>query len=75
MNIATPYLNSKNALSHIPLVKPSITKKEISYVNDAIKNGWGSKKNYYIEKFENSFTNKIGIKYGVSTSSCTGALH
>ena len=44
MNIATPYLNSKNALSHIPLVKPSITKKEISYVNDAIKNGWGSKK-------------------------------
>tara|TARA_B100000925_G_scaffold290747_1_gene276701 strand:- start:933 stop:2081 length:1149 start_codon:yes stop_codon:yes gene_type:complete len=75
MNIATPYLNSKNALSHIPLVKPSITKKEISYVNDAIKNGWGSKKNHYIEKFENSFTKKIGIKYGVSTSSCTGALH
>ena len=75
MNIMTPYLDNKDELGNIPLVKPSITEKEISYVNDAIKNGWGVNKNIYIEKFEKSFTDKIGTKYGVSTSSCTGALH
>jgi len=76
MNIMMPYLNNKNDdASYIPMTRPSITKKEISYVNDAIKNGWGSNRNNYIEKFEKSFTNEIDIKYGVPTSSCTGALH
>ena len=56
------------------MTRPSIT-KEISYVNDAMKNGWGSNRNNYLEKFEKCFTNEIDIKYGVPTSSCTGALH
>ena len=38
MNIMMPYLNNKNDdPSHIPMTRPSITKKEISYVNDAMK--------------------------------------
>ena len=49
MNIMMPYLNNKNDdPSHIPMTRPSITKKEISYVNDAMKNGWGSNRNNYI---------------------------
>ena len=76
MNIMMPYLNNKNDdPSHIPMTRPSITKKEISYVNDAMKNGWGSNRNNYIEEFEKRFTHEIDIKYGVPTSSCTGALH
>ena len=56
MNISTPYFEKiNNDENHIPLAKPSITKKEISYVNDAIINGWGDNKNSYIEKFERSF--------------------
>jgi len=54
---------------------PSITQKEIDYVNDAITNGhdehWGD----YIKKFEKSFAQYIGIKHALTTSSCTGALH
>ena len=70
------YLNNKNDdPCHIPMTKPSITNREISYVNDAIKNGWGSNRNNYIEEFEKSFTDEIDIKYGLPTSSCTGALH
>ena len=76
MNIMIPYLNNKkDDPFHIPMTKPSITNREISYVNDAIKNGWGSNRNNYIEEFEKSFTDEIDIKYGVPTSSCTGALH
>ena len=52
MNIATPYFEiNNNNENYIPLAKPSITKKEISYVNDAMINGWGKNKNNYIEKY------------------------
>lgn len=59
----------------IPINKPSITELEIEYVNDAIKFGWGEKCYDYINKFEKSFSNYLGTKYSLATSSCTGAIH
>lgn len=55
--------------------KPSITELEIKYASDAAINGWGSRCYEYIEKFEESFSNHIGSKYAIATSSCTGAFH
>jgi len=55
--------------------KPSITNLEVNYASDAVINGWGENCNTYIEKFENSFREHLKIKYAISTSSCTGALH
>jgi len=54
---------------------PSITQKEISYVQDAIQNGWNEHWNDYIIKFENKFAEYIGVKHALTTSSCTGAMH
>lgn len=54
---------------------PSITQKEIDYVHDAVSNGWNEHWNDYIVKFEEGFANYLGVKYTLSTSSCTGALH
>lgn len=54
---------------------PSITQKEIDYVNDAVKNGWNEHWGDYIKKFEKSFAEFIGVKHALTTSSCTGALH
>ena len=54
---------------------PSITQKEIDYVNDAVKNGWNEHWGDYIQKFEKSFAEYIGVKHAMATSSCTGALH
>lgn len=59
----------------IDYTKPSITELEIEYVNDAIRNGWGPRCYEYIEKFETSFKDHLGVKYAVATSSATGALH
>ena len=45
---------------------PSITKSEISYANDALKNGWGKNMNSYTENFLNIFLDilvKICFKY------------
>ena len=54
---------------------PSITKKEISYVNDAVKNGWNNNWNNYLVKLEDRFKKYFKVKYAIPTSSCTGAMH
>lgn len=54
---------------------PWITQLEIDYVTDACTNGWYNNWSGYIDKFEESFASWIGVKYAISTSSCTGALH
>ena len=62
-------------MKKIPINKPSITDLEISYVNDAIANGWGEKCYDYILKFEKSFASYQNTKHALATSSCTGAIH
>ena len=59
----------------IHYTKPSITELEISYANDAVTNGWGSRCYEYIDRFEEAFKKHLDVKYAVATSSATGALH
>ena len=59
----------------ISYTKPSIQEIEIKYALDAATNGWGASCYDYIYKFENAFKAHLGVKYAISTSSCTGALH
>ncbi|MFA6636505.1 MAG: DegT/DnrJ/EryC1/StrS aminotransferase family protein [Candidatus Omnitrophota bacterium] len=61
--------------SRIYYTKPSITDLEVSYAVDAARNGWGDKCYEYIARFEDLFKKYSGVKYAISTSSCTGALH
>jgi len=61
-------------MKRIPINKPSITSKEIEYVNDAITHGWGEKCYDYIIRFEELFKNHLEINYAIATSSCTGAI-
>ena len=59
----------------IPIAGPSISKKEIAYVTDAIENGWYENANDYIKRFEESFKSYVGRKYAIALPSCTSALH
>jgi perosamine synthetase len=59
----------------IPINKPSITELEISYVNDAVTNGWGENCYDYLNKFEKKLASFQSTKYTLATSSCTGAIH
>jgi len=52
----------------------SITEKEVSYVNDALINGWDQNHNSYIKKFEEAFAAFTGTKFAKSTSGGTQAL-
>ena len=59
----------------IPVNKPSITQKEIDYVNDAVTYGWGDHCYDYIQKFTSKLKETFDVKYAWTTSSCHGALH
>ena len=59
----------------IPVAGPWITEKEISYVTDAVSNGWYEHANDYINRFENAFKAYLGRKYAISLPSCTSGLH
>lgn len=54
---------------------PSISAREASYALDAARYGWNNEWNKYIRRFEQTFADYLGVKYALSTSSCTGALH
>ena len=53
---------------------PSISAKEAVYAFDASMYGWNSQWSKYLSTFEAKFAKYIGVKYALSTSSCTGAL-
>jgi len=63
------------SVNPIYYTKPSITELEIRYATDAATNGWGEHCYEYINRFEQSFKQYLGVKYAIATSSCTGALH
>jgi len=69
--------NDKNkwANKFIPISSPSITKKEIDFVKDAVDSGWVSSLGKYIKIFEDKFAEFCGTKYALATSSGTAALH
>ncbi len=80
INIEDPYRlmifkGSKDNKNFILTAGPSISQKEIFYVNDAVSTGWNNNANLYVKKLENKFANYLGCKYAISTSSCTGAMH
>ena len=54
---------------------PSITQTEVSYVNKAIKIGWGNRMNYFIDLFSKKFSKYIGVKYCLPVAHCTDAIH
>jgi perosamine synthetase len=58
----------------IPISKPSITEREISYVNDAVTSTWISSIGKYIDKFEQDFASFCETKYAVAVMNGTVAI-
>ena len=59
----------------IPVTEPSLGKEELENVIEAVKSGWISSKGSFIGEFEENFAKYCGVKYGVTTSNGTVALH
>jgi hypothetical protein len=67
--------NQVRTTNNILTAGPSISPLEMSYVSDAVENGWNLHHSDYLGRFENEFAEFIGSSYALATSSCTGALH
>lgn len=59
----------------IYVAEPFLGKEELKNVIKVVKSGWISSKGEFIEKFEKSFAEYSGARYGVATSNGTTALH
>lgn len=59
----------------IPIAGPSISQLEIGYATDAATHGWYARAGEYPKRFEEAFTQYIGVKHAVSLPSCTSGLH
>ncbi len=59
----------------IPVSQPSISQREIDYVNDAVRSGWVSSLGRYIDEFESRFARYCGTRYALTVSNGTTALH
>jgi perosamine synthetase len=61
--------------SMISVCEPLVGEKELQYITECIRTNWISSKGKYIEQFEEKFASYCGGKYGITTTSCTTALH
>ena len=59
---------------NIPWMIPKLTGKEIIYIDEAIKSNWISDGDF-LRRFENDFSDFIGVKHSVAVSNGTGAIH
>jgi len=59
----------------IPVYKPSIGKKELEYVTQAVKSTWISSKGEFLDKFEKEFAKFCQTKYAVATCNGTVSIH
>lgn len=59
----------------IPVSKPIISKNAKKYILDCIKSGWVSSHGPYVERFEESFAEYLGVKFALTTTSGTASLH
>ena len=59
----------------IPVNAPLLGREELRNVADCVRTGWISSKGKYIKQFEEEFARYCGVKYGISTTNGTTALH
>ena len=57
------------------LYEPVTGRDEKKFVNDCLDSNWISSKGKYIKKFEKRFSNFVKIKYSITVSNGTAALH
>ncbi|MGA2670064.1 MAG: DegT/DnrJ/EryC1/StrS family aminotransferase [Dehalococcoidia bacterium] len=65
--------NKRNEM--IRVCEPLIGERELQYIANCIQTNWISSKGKYIDEFEQKFSSYCGCKYGITTTSCTTALH
>lgn len=59
----------------IPVYQPSLDGNEKKYVNECLDSTWISSKGKFVNEFENSFADYVGVKHATTVSNGTVAIH
>lgn len=59
----------------IPLSQPTIGAREREYVLDCIDTTWISSVGKYVDRFEEAFADRVGVKHAITCANGTVALH
>ncbi len=59
----------------IPVNEPRLGREELRKVMACLRSGWISSQGPYLKEFEEKFAAYCGVRYGISTTSGTTALH
>jgi len=59
----------------IPVNEPRLGKNTLKYAADCIETGWISSAGSYIKRFEEEFARYLGVRFAITTTSGTTALH
>jgi hypothetical protein len=59
----------------IPVYQPSLNGNEKKYVNECLDSTWISSKGKFVNQFEISFAEYIGVKHAATVSNGTVAIH
>lgn len=60
---------------HLPVAEPLLGDKELQYVSECVSAGWISSAGKFVPRFEQMVADFCRVKYAVSASSGTTALH
>ena len=58
-----------------PVYKPTLGGNESKYVNECLESTWISSKGKFISEFEGRFAEYLNVRYAMTTSNGTSALH
>jgi perosamine synthetase len=59
----------------IPVNEPAIGREELAQVTACVKSGWISSQGKFLKELEDEFARYCGVRYGISTTNGTAALH
>lgn len=59
----------------VPVYRPSLNGREKEYVLDCLESTWISSKGAYIRRFEDGFSERLGVRHAASVCNGTVALH
>lgn len=62
-------------MKFIPISQPILAGNEAKYVRECLKSGWISSQGEFVRRFEKAFSDYCGVKYAITNSSGTAALH
>ena len=63
------------SVSMIPVNEPLLGREELNKVASCVKGNWVSSQGSYLREFEEKFAAYCGVRYGISTTNGTTALH